>query len=585
MLAPHVTGARAGRVHWMKRGVHSAPWRIVLSLLVAGSFALSAAVPSLRAQTSAAKPAADPRVTADAARCLAIDTTLAELAGQARAGALGPEAYKQRAEALTAERTRITAAYGARSSPPHQGLVAEFNRLKAAAAAEARERAAAATRAKREAAAAEQKARREAAAAAAANQAQAKKEAAEAAAAEKARQADLAENAIFADVSAVADERLQRARDSFHRDFGLPAPTSAGIAAQQAAAAQAARARHVPPQRADLRPTFDQRVETLYQLRLPERRNGWFGEVFPDAGSITAAFSDDHEKTAALELATRRLSENTTGVRPYAVQQQLEAYQAARQGLKFDFTQVSRLTQDKEFEARVFEKSLPAYAANKRQQAARDKLAAQLEAQRRRANQMINLLTLLVMALGIGFPVYLMRSQKFRWKRQSRADWEKQMATTPLPENLWWIQVPGFRYPVALFSGRVYDKEVWTETNVTTTTTTTGGGGTGAYYTAPTYSTSTHVSTTVYHRYWLLTTEGRQTWQKYSDNEVMATAGQKLSSIWSDNYWVLIACNHATGEVSTPRWWTKTMHTQLTFGITQTPRAATSNSPTRARSN
>jgi len=539
------------------------PLRLAWQIFALGFLALGVSAPAAEA---------DPRVTADAARCLAIDTAQAELTAQARSGAIPPDVYKQRAAALAAERTSITNAYGARNSPPAQGLVAEYNRLKAAAAAEARERAAAEAKAKREAAAAEAqakreaaaaelKAKREAAAAAAAAQAQAKKEASEAAAAEKARLAELAENEIFADVSAVTDERLQRARDKFYRDFGLTVPTTMAAATQQTAAAQGLRAKHVPPQKAELRPTFDQRVETLYQVRLPERRGGWFTEVFPEAGEVAARVSGDAEKTAALELATRRLSENTTGVRPYAAQARLESYQAARQGLKYDFAEVKRLTEDKEFEARVFEKSLPAYAADLRRQVARDKLAAAAEARRRLQNQMISLLTLVVMAVGVWFPVHLMRHQKFRWKRQSRADWEKQMAATPLPESLWWIQVPGFRYPVGLFSGRVYDKEVWTETNVTTTTTTTGGGGTGSYYSAPSTSTSTHVSTTVYHRYWLLTTEGKQTWQKYSDNEVMATAGQKLSSIWSDNYWVLIAHNHATGETSFPKWWTKTMHT------------------------
>ncbi len=269
---------------------------------------------SLCAQAQAV--AVDPRVTADAARCLAIDTALAELAVQARSGTIGPEDYKQRAGALTAERTRITTAYGARNSPPAQGLLAEFNRLKGAAAAEARERAAAEAKAKRETAAAELKAKREAAAATAAAQAQARKDVAEAAAAEKARLAEIAENTVFADVSAVTDERLQRARDNFYRDFGLAVPTTTPAAAQQTAAAQMLRAKHVPPQAAELRPTFDQRVETLYQQRLPERRGGWFAEVFPNAGDIAVLASGDDEKTAALELATRRLSENTTACAP-----------------------------------------------------------------------------------------------------------------------------------------------------------------------------------------------------------------------------------------------------------------------------
>ncbi len=78
-------------------------------------------------------------------------------------------------------------------------------------------------------------------------------------------------------------------------------------------------------------------------------------------------------------------------MRPRAAQAKLEAYQAARQTLKFDFSAVRQLTENKEFEARIFEKSLPAYAVNLRRQAAREKQAAEAEALRRRTNQLINL--------------------------------------------------------------------------------------------------------------------------------------------------------------------------------------------------
>ena len=530
--------------------------RLVL-VLFAMSFIAGVFAPSLvRAQAGVAVSVADPKTAADAARCLAIDNEIAALNLQLRSGAITAAVRKERADALTAERTRITRSYGAANTPANRALVAEFNRLKAAAATAARERAVAEAQAKREAAAADLKAKRDAAAA----DSQARRDAATAAEAEKARLAAVADDALLADVGAVADERLQRARDKFYVDFGLPDPTSAAVIAQQASAAQAIRARHTPPAAPELRPPFGQRVDELVKSRLPDRTKEWFAEVFPAPAEVMSSVSGDTEKSAALELATRRLSEHTTGTRPRAAQLKLEAYQSARGTLKPDFTQVIRLTQDKGFEARVFEKSLPAYAAQLRRGAARDQAAAAAEAQRKRINQFSNLGILCILIAGAWLPVRLMRHQKFRWKRQSEADWKALMATTPLPEELWWVEVPGFRYPVTLFSGKIYDKEIWTETTTTTTTSTTPGTNYGYGYNAGYTTTQTHVSSTTYHRYWLVTTTGEKTWHKYSDNEFIATAGQKISSIWSDNYWVLLSFNHEIGTLAFPAWWTKTMH-------------------------
>lgn len=541
--------------------------RLVLPLFAMSLIALVSAPPLVRAQASAPAVAVDPKTSADAARCLAIDNEIAALAVQLRNGAITAAVRKERADALTAERARITRSYGAANTPASRALVAEFNRLKAAETTLARERASAEAQVKRESAAAELKAKREAAAVeaqgrrdAVAAEAQARRESAIAAEAEKTRLASAAEDTLFAEVGAVADERLQRARDKFYRDFGLPAPTSATALTQQASSAQAIRARHVPPASAELRPPFDQRVDELVKLRLPDRTKDWFAEVFPAPADVVSELSGDTEKSAGLELATRRLSEHTTGVRPYAAQMKLEAYQAARVTLKPDFPQVIRLTQDKTFEARVFAKSLPAYAAQLRQGAAREQAFALADAQRKRVNQFTNLGVLFLLIVGAWFPIRLMRRQKFRWKRQSQADWEKLMASSPLPQDLWWIEVPGFRYPVAVASGKIFDKEIWTETTTTVTTTTTPGTNYGYGYNAGYTTTQTHVSSTTYHRYWLVTTEGKKTWQKYSDNEFIATVGQKISSLWSDNYWALLSFNHDVGTLSFPAWWTKTMH-------------------------
>jgi hypothetical protein len=96
---------------------------------------------------------------------------------------------------------------------------------------------------------------------------------------------------------------------------------------------------------------------------------------------------------------------------------------------------------------------------------------------------------------------------------------------------------------------------------VSTTTTVNPSTGSGSYYTPPSTSTTTHVSSTTYHRYWLRTLEGKQTWLKFSDHEVLASVGHKLSSIWSSSNQVLMAYNHATGTFVSPKWWSQAVHT------------------------
>jgi hypothetical protein len=119
-----------------------------------------------------------------------------------------------------------------------------------------------------------------------------------------------------------------------------------------------------------------------------------------------------------------------------------------------------------------------------------------------------------------------------------------------LPEALRVVKVFRREYPVAFEAGQVYEKEAWTETNVTTTTT---GGGSyvagGVVHSNP-VQTSTHVSTTVYHKYWIRTPDGRETWYTFADNVLPASKGHTISAI-SRGTSVMLAYNHNTGEFGT----------------------------------
>jgi hypothetical protein len=119
----------------------------------------------------------------------------------------------------------------------------------------------------------------------------------------------------------------------------------------------------------------------------------------------------------------------------------------------------------------------------------------------------------------------------------------------PLPAALRRIEVFRRDYDVSCESGVLYDREVWTETNVSTTT---SGGGSyvagGMVHSTPS-TTSTHVSTTVYHRYWLRTLDGRETWRRFSDDVFQASKGQVVSTVdWGTG--VLLAYNHHTGQLA-----------------------------------
>lgn len=128
-----------------------------------------------------------------------------------------------------------------------------------------------------------------------------------------------------------------------------------------------------------------------------------------------------------------------------------------------------------------------------------------------------------------------------------------------LPDALRRINVFRKEYDVSCQSGKLFAKELWTETNVTTTT---SGGGVyqsgGTVHSTP-VTTSTHVSSTVYHRFWLRSPDGRESWRRFSGDEFSGTAGQVISTIGSGTT-VLMAYNHSTGQFATGRSWFGKLH-------------------------
>ncbi len=131
--------------------------------------------------------------------------------------------------------------------------------------------------------------------------------------------------------------------------------------------------------------------------------------------------------------------------------------------------------------------------------------------------------------------------------------------TLRLPDALRRINVFRKEYDVSCQSGKLYDKELWTETNVTTTT---SGGGAyqsgGTVYSTP-VTTSTHVSSTVWHRFWLRAADGHEFSTRFPGDAFSATTGQVISIIDSGGT-VLMAHNHSTGQFATGRSWFGNLH-------------------------
>jgi hypothetical protein len=129
-----------------------------------------------------------------------------------------------------------------------------------------------------------------------------------------------------------------------------------------------------------------------------------------------------------------------------------------------------------------------------------------------------------------------------------------------LPDSLRRISVFRKEYEVSCQSGKLYEKEIWTETNVTTTT-----SGGGAYQSGETVnytpiSTTTRVSSTVYNRFWLRSPEGREFWWRVSGEALSATTGQVISRIDSAGGHALMLYNHSTGQFASWKNWLSDAH-------------------------
>ncbi len=114
-----------------------------------------------------------------------------------------------------------------------------------------------------------------------------------------------------------------------------------------------------------------------------------------------------------------------------------------------------------------------------------------------------------------------------------------------LPADLRDVRVLKARYGVRMEAGRVFEKEMWTETEVSTTTTPTTSEMIGNQHVVTPGRTSTRVITTVNRVYWVRTLDGREASWRFIGDLFRAVKGQIVSVISGVDGRV-VAYNHAT---------------------------------------
>lgn len=128
-----------------------------------------------------------------------------------------------------------------------------------------------------------------------------------------------------------------------------------------------------------------------------------------------------------------------------------------------------------------------------------------------------------------------------------------------LPEPIRRIQVFRKDYEACCRSGKLYNKDIWTETSVSTRT---SGGGVheagGTVYTTPS-TTTTSVSSIAFNRLWLRSLDLVEFSRTFPVNVLSATQGHVISTIDS-NRTIVMAYNHSTGQFATSTGWVTGLH-------------------------
>jgi hypothetical protein len=477
----------------------------------------------------------DPQKSADVQRLLANDGDVAALKTQLGAKQVSNVDYTKRLQELTKTRNDILAHY---DRAGQRDLVALYSAAKKDMAVAARQAAIEKAQAARDDAARKAQETRDAAAA----DAKAKVAAAQqAATAEKQAIEDDARayiHFVMLHDQLVVKETLQGPNDADKKQMTEYLQQGTEVRNKYAkGAALAARTND-----------FGVRVAELDKEVLAPAVKEWVADAFPAPEQVVAAYNGVEQQVAALRFVDRVLHDNIAVPWPEIARRKSAAYVAAvdkidppNEAKHFAVAKrADELANEPEFRIAAAKKLLGYYGTPLVLAAQADIKARQDRADWKKIEIKSNFIFLAVLLVPLVFLLIGQRSVSAA-PSPNRGEFE-------LPEPLHIVQVLRKKYRVNFDSGVIYDKEVWTESTTTTSTTpgtTTYSGGVAIHSTPAT--TTTRTSTTVYHRYWIRTPDGREVWQKFSDKVFLATKGQIISVLSFKND-ILVAYNHTTRD-------------------------------------
>lgn len=539
--------------------------------LAVGAFWFMAAVllafvaaPRVRAQTAAT----DAQKSEDVRLLIANDAAAASLRQQLATRAITNVEYTKQAQELTKARNAILARYDRNAQ---RDFIALYNAAKAdiaQAAADARRKAAAEAQAKlvadREAA---KKTAADAQAKMVADREAAKKNAAK----EAEAKAETARQAVAAQAKALEDDAQNFTKLALRHDelvfkesmktltpaerASMPALASEGAEIKKKYAAGGASATRGAE--------FQKRLAELSQQIIQPASRVWATAAFPEPARVTADFSTEGKRAAAFIYLTQLLSERIAAPQPDATREKILGYQRALGAINAAYNspftpkaqEAHALAKNADFRLEVASKYLPIFVAGVQAEVAQARARAEAEKAAAAEKALGQRLSIGLTVIGLGLFALPLAVLFLKGEKGPRVTPENTASEAlPLPPELRRVSVFKKDYEVVCDSGLVYDREIWTETNVTTTT---SGGGNyvsgGTVYSQPS-TTTTHVSTTVYHRYWMRRLDGREVWRRFSDDVFQASKGQVISTI-DCGLDVLMAYNHSTGQFATSKGW------------------------------
>lgn len=298
---------------------------------------------------------------------------------------------------------------------------------------------------------------------------------------------------------------------------------------------------------------FEKRLKELSEQVIAPAVKGWVTDAFPEVDQVLAAYPEDAQRMAALQILEQTMMEKV-GTSPLpATTAKAERYHAALMKLNPKSSSSysallnasDALRRRKQFQFDVLDRFVPVYAVETDNALRKEQYEERLRVQEERIFRGYKGVVLLVLALPL---LYLLRGQRSRHSSAFRNPDEAY--PFQLPQPLRHIKVLRKAFLVDFDCGLVTDKYTWSET--TTTRYYSGGEsyvvGNTVQQRGGTWRTST--STTRYYKYGLRTPDERAIDRQFTSYPSDAEEGHIISTVNCGEK-VLHYYNHTLGKALT----------------------------------